>query len=247
MPSAKPAQQWERYGRTDPYYGVYAVPEFRGRELDESSRERFFASGERDLQEMFADISATVAPDFSPRYALEYGCGVGRLLIPLARRAEHAVGLDISPSMLAEARRNCDAFGLERVELRSAEELDHLPREFDLVLCALVLQHIPARAGERIVAQLVECLGPGGVGAIHLQVGGSRRLRAFNAAMKVPGAHNLLNLARRRPWDTPHMQMNVYDLNRVAGILRDGGVSDVHARLAERFGGFDACVLLFRV
>ena len=60
-------------------------------------------------------------------------------------RAERVVGVDVSPSMLAEARRNCDARGARNVELLAADRLGTLAPEFDLVHSFIVLQHIPPR------------------------------------------------------------------------------------------------------
>ena len=64
--------------------------------------------------------------------------------------------------------------------------------------------------------------------------------------MKLPLAPNLLNVLRGRPWDYPHMQMNVYDLPRLMRILHDFGTAMVHVQLAPRWGGYDACSLYFR-
>ena len=55
-------------------------------------------------------------PDFERRAALDYGCGVGRLTLPLAERCEHVYGVDVSPSMLREAARNAARMGLPNVE-----------------------------------------------------------------------------------------------------------------------------------
>jgi 2-polyprenyl-3-methyl-5-hydroxy-6-metoxy-1,4-benzoquinol methylase len=241
-----PSEQWERFGRDDPYYGVVTREEMRASTIDEDVRAKFFDSGEEEVEELMDGLRRFLGAEAPPRRVLDYGCGVGRLLIPLARRAESIVGVDVSPSMLAEARRNCDAFGLERVELLPVEALDRLPPVFDLVHSALVLQHIPVRQGERIVGRLADLVRPGGIGALHVQIGARRGLRAYNAAMRVRFVHNVANLIRRRPWSYPHMEMHIYDLGRLMMLLRDRGVPVVHVQLADRFGGYDPCMLLFR-
>ena len=241
-----PAEQWERFGRDDPYYGVYSIDEFRGRELDAGTRDRFFASGEEHVEAVLADVRKLIDPEFQPSVVLDYGCGVGRVLIPLARLADRAVGVDVSPSMLGEARANLAEAGLAEVELVEPPELHRFAPEFDFVHTAIVLQHVPVRDGERIVSLLAGLLRPGGIGAIHLPIGARRRLRVFNALMRLPLAPSILNAARGRPWSYPHMQMNVYDLSRLMTVLRDRRVQAVHLMLASRSGGYDTCTLFFR-
>ena len=207
-------------------------------------RKRFFASGEQYVTELLRRVRRQIDPAFQPERVLDFGCGVGRVLIPLARLARQTVGIDVSPSMLNEARRNCDALALSGVELVTPDALRGLGR-FDLVHSVLVLQHMPVRDGERILAELVDVLSPGGVGVIQLTIGGNREHLVFNALMKAPLAPNVLNLVRGRPWSYPHMQMNVYDLNRLLPILRARGVPLVHVNLGDPFGGYEDCTLLF--
>lgn len=238
-------KQWEFFGSRDPYYGVCSEDQFRGQDLQGEKRDRFFASGEEQLAELFEDARRLVDPSLDPENVLEYGCGVGRLLIPAARRAAWVVGVDVSPSMLREAQRNCHDAAADNVDLVAADQLDLNAREFDFVYSVAVLQHVPRRAGGKIIDGLAGLLRPGGVGALNLVLGADVRLVGFNAAMKVPLAHNVLNVARGRDWSYPHMQMNVYNLNRVTQILRDRGLRKVYVRLGPRSAGFDPCTVYF--
>jgi SAM-dependent methyltransferase len=241
-----PAAEWERFGREDPYYGVWVNEEFRGRDLDPERRARFFASGEEHLATTLSRLRKLTGASGEPEVVLDYGCGVGRVLIPLARRASRAIGVDVSPSMLAEARRNLHEAGLQGVELLTPDSLDRLAPEFDLVHSAIVLQHIPVREGERIVGALAGLLRPGGAGAIQLPIAARSSLRAFNALMKVPLASKVLNVVRGRRWSDPHMQMNVYDLSRLVLILHGRGIEVVHVCPAPPAAGFQGCTLYFR-
>jgi hypothetical protein len=56
----------------------------------------------------------------------------------------------------------------------------------------------------------------------------------------------VLNVVRRRPWSYPHMQMNVYNLSRLAHLLRARGVEEIHVRLHESFSGYESCTIVFR-
>lgn len=67
---------------------------------------------------------------------LELGCGTGDKLIPIATDGHPCVGLDLSPDMLAEARRKADELGVtvdwRQGDMRSFD----LGRTFDVVLVA---------------------------------------------------------------------------------------------------------------
>lgn len=239
-------RQWELFGQKDPYYGVLTDKQFRREELEEDARERFFASGDEQLDELLANARTLADPGFSPDRVLEYGCGVGRLLIPAAKQAQRVVGVDISTSMLTEARRNCDAAGIANVELLTPEQLGTDKGEFDFVYSFAVLIHLPRRTGEETIARLAALVRPGGVGVISVVLRAERHLAAFNAVMKLPFAHNVLNVLRRREWSYPHMQMNVYSLNRIALILREKGSEAMAVKVGQPTAGFDLCTLYFR-
>jgi trans-aconitate methyltransferase len=147
--------------------------------------------------------------------------------------------------MLAEARRNCEVFGANGVELIYPEQLAEAQSDFDFIYSIAVLQHVPQTAGEKIVGTLAELLRPGGVGAINIVLGAERQLAAFNFVMKLPLAHNTANVIQRQRWSYPYMQMNVYDLNRVTLILRDHGVQFLHVKVGPKVAGFDACMIFF--
>jgi SAM-dependent methyltransferase len=67
---------------------------------------------------------------------LELGCGTGQKLIPIASDGHTCVGLDLSPEMLAEARRKADERALP-VEWVQGDMRDFdLDRTFDLVFIA---------------------------------------------------------------------------------------------------------------
>jgi SAM-dependent methyltransferase len=87
---------------------------------------------------------------------VELGCGFGRMTAALAERFDRVLALDVSPAMLDQAREAVEA---ENVEFRpiSGERLDSLDDGVaDVVVCYLVLQHVPRR---RIVLALLREIG----------------------------------------------------------------------------------------
>jgi 2-polyprenyl-3-methyl-5-hydroxy-6-metoxy-1,4-benzoquinol methylase len=96
---------------------------------------------------------------------LDVGCGVGRWSHRLAARGALVTGIDLSPTMIAEARRRAARKGvLDRCRFQTQDlaELDAGDR-FDLVLGVTVLQHIlDAQALRSAFRRMTEHLAEGG-------------------------------------------------------------------------------------
>lgn len=233
-------KDWERFGRTDPYFAVLTAAEFHG-QLSGADRAKFFESGESHIDAIFSIVRDRLDRSFAPERALDFGCGVGRLLLPLARRCEEVTGVDVSPSMLAEARRNCEAANAANVRLvQGDDELSAVAGPFDFVHTYIVLQHIPAERGERLVRRLASQLAPGGVGMFHVPyTTGRQRLSSrivYWLRMKVPGGKWALNLARGRSAGAPVMQMNEYSVTSLLDILWSEGCFEAHIRFSDHDG-----------
>ncbi|HEX6999944.1 MAG TPA: methyltransferase domain-containing protein [Gammaproteobacteria bacterium] len=242
------AEGWKVLGSTEPYFAVLTDRRFHDADRPGPSREAFFRTGEDDIAKLFERITAEY-PSFAPRRALDFGCGVGRLLLPLARRVPEVVGVDISPAMLAEARRNATEAGLSNVTLLSSDAPEYRRAgAFDLVHSHIVFQHIPRREGLRIVRDLLDRLSRGGVGALHF-VYAIRRppwWRAAHWARKtIPGVHRAANVVRGHPAARPLMQMNAYPLAALYAMIHDCGASRLSSHLVDH-DGFLGATLIFQ-
>jgi SAM-dependent methyltransferase len=239
-------RDWKVWGDTDPYFGVLTDPKFLNANLTDNSLQEFFTSGELHVDHVYSVIRTTIRPGFQPARVLDYGCGVGRLVVAFARRAQAVVGIDVSPSMLSLAREHCSEFPADSVCLQHVDEFDALePGSFDLVHSFLVLQHIPVDRGELIIKKLVTLLGDRGIGAIHLPYSDSRKAfhRSLSSLRKhVKPVHGLLNLAAHRPYSAPHMQMNCYSMNRIFDILSNTNCSNLHVELSGHSGLQEAMI-----
>ena len=96
---------------------------------------------------------------------LDIGCGVGRWSRQLARRGAIVTGIDLAPTMVAEARRRAEIERLSPLcEFHVADitTLD-LNRRFSLILGITVLQHLLAPGQlDAAVQRLATHLAPGG-------------------------------------------------------------------------------------
>jgi 2-polyprenyl-3-methyl-5-hydroxy-6-metoxy-1,4-benzoquinol methylase len=240
--------RWERLAR-DPYQAV--LNESRYADPTPGAREEFFRSGEAHVAQIMEAIRAWLDPGFAPARAIDYGCGVGRLVIPLARRCGHVLGIDISPAMLAEARRHCAERGVANVDFRLSEEFmaEAAPAPVDFVHSFIVLQHVAPRMGERVLDRLVAALGPGGIGALHLTYArdASPLRKAVHRLRRwVPGVNAAVNALQGRPLGQPPMPMYEYDVGRVLGRLARRGCGSAHLLLTDH-GGHRGATFLFRV
>lgn len=107
-----------------------------------------------------------LAIDFASRFVhggevLEVGCGTGLLLERLAKLAERAVGVDLSPGMLEKAR----ARGLE-VHEGSATALPFADASFDVSCAFKVLPHVPALGAA--LSEMARVTRPGGILLVEL-------------------------------------------------------------------------------
>jgi 2-polyprenyl-3-methyl-5-hydroxy-6-metoxy-1,4-benzoquinol methylase len=98
-------RSWEQYGKQDPYFGVCTDLKYKKGNLNEESLHDFFTTGEDHIEEVLSKLKNYFpsADINSFKQVLDFGCGTGRLLIPLAHRFQNVTGIDISPGMLAEA------------------------------------------------------------------------------------------------------------------------------------------------
>jgi SAM-dependent methyltransferase len=219
---------WDEFAAREPYFAVLTQPRFLRQQFDEATEAEFFRSGEQYVYDLVLTLSR-VAPRFIPRSVLEYGCGVGRLLIPLARAYDNVTGVDISPSMLRHARAHLDRAELPSVELMDTEAFAGDDRTFDLVNCFLLLQRLRPAEGLALLQRLARRVREGGVGVFHVPYrneasAGVKLTRGLRA--RVPGANRLFNVARRQAADMPLIESHAYDLGEVLALLKENGFED---------------------
>lgn len=220
---------WEKWGREDPYFGVVTFERFSKANITEN-RTEFFAMGEQFV----ADTLARVEDNFGPLKrgdVLDFGCGVGRLTLPLAREFDSAVGLDVAPSMLAEADNNAREFGITNARFALSDDLlSAAPGQFDFVNSYIVLQHIPTRRGMPIIDRLIGKVRPGGGLLIHVSVRNDNMARRALYWMRhnIPGLGMVQNFRRGLPLGAPAMQMNPYPLDAIMLRLIAEGFRNLH-------------------
>jgi 2-polyprenyl-3-methyl-5-hydroxy-6-metoxy-1,4-benzoquinol methylase len=145
------------------YFANTGERDHRGRVVEE-----LFERGEAYLDRIERRFAELGTPVDHAGAALDFGCGVGRVLVPMAGRYAHAVGVDVAATMLDEARRH---LGDRPAELRAYDgvDVDGCLGElrFDLVHTTRTVQHIPPADGMQILRRLLDRLNPGGVALVQ--------------------------------------------------------------------------------
>ncbi len=215
---------WEYYGEETPYFAVVTEDKFRKENLDKSAREEFFAGGEEYVAKIWNEIETHFTKNFRPNNAVDFGCGVGRLTIPLAKRCKKIIGVDIAEKMLNETNFNCKLLGIENVSfVKSDDTLSKLTEKVDFVHSFIVIQHIKPTVGEKIFSRLIDVLNDGGIGVLQLQYANPSKLssriryyfyREFSFIYKL---RNLILGAKKEPL----IPVYNYNLNNIFRILQE--------------------------
>jgi trans-aconitate methyltransferase len=116
----------------------------------------FFARGRIDLLAKCLDDLGE-----RPRRVMDFGCGQGASvpLLITALNADSALGVDVSRSLLDDARRN-----VQGANIAFATTDEYVPAgDFDCVYCNGVFHHLPVPDQKTAVDYVSRCLRPGGV------------------------------------------------------------------------------------
>jgi SAM-dependent methyltransferase len=169
---------WERFARADAEHYIltdrreYATPE---------GRAFFVESGRRDAQALLAETAQWRSRS---ERAVEIGCGVGRLAIPMAAEFDEVRAVDVAPTMLEKLAANCREAGVSNVlPFLAGDAWDDTPA--DLVYSRLVFQHIvDSDEIRRYVQRVGRCLREDGVASLHFDT--RRKTSAYRLRNRLP-------------------------------------------------------------
>jgi SAM-dependent methyltransferase len=242
-PFDAPDPRWEAFAAREPHFAVLTTPKFLRAHLTADAEREFFETGAALVDYMFRVIQERLAPDFAPTSILEYGCGIGRLAIPLAQRAARrsgtVVAVDRSPAMLGFARREAERHRISNIVFATPAAFRADNRVFDFVSCYLVLQRMREDDGRRLIGELLGRLAPGGIAVVSIPyrstVGPAvRALRSVRE--RLPFVNSLINVLRRKPAADPFIASHTYDLSRVVGVVQEQLVGTMNVVLEPQEG-----------
>jgi len=144
---------------------------------DWETEERFNESGIRDIKKILSSRCIRIDPGAR---ILELGCGIGRLLKPLAfeRSDVELYGVDVSSEMIRQGRERLKDFPNLHLHEINGKDLVLFENEyFDLVFSYITLQHVPRSYHEGLFREVYRVLKQGGMFTFQMQSLGNENTR----------------------------------------------------------------------
>jgi SAM-dependent methyltransferase len=146
-------------GDLDPCWAILTAP---GTKFGKWDLEKFFETGSDEISFVTTAARKLGLPK-QHDWALDFGCGVGRLTRALSRDFRNVVGIDISQSMIRQAVALNPQVNCQFLQ-NDSESLPFPSEQFDFIYSALVLQHVPSQGAiRRYIAEFVRVLTDGGL------------------------------------------------------------------------------------
>lgn len=236
---------WEKFAVADPYWAVLTDPQYKtgpGGTLPPEAKASFFKSGEDHILR----TASTLKTHFGRRFTahdccVDFGCGVGRLLIPMSRMCGRAIGLDISATM----RRICleNALNHRAGNIECYPDVEHpnlASAQFDWVNSHIVFQHIPTGIGYELLDKLLVRVKHGGAISLHFTTYKDARIvnyitdRLHFFTVDQNGIRGVVTDQPFYPDDV--MMMNDYDVTQLYMIFHKNGFSRILTEHVDHTG-----------
>lgn len=232
-------RQWEALGADDPYWAVISDPSKKNGGWNKAE---FFLTGVYEIEELFKKISM-LGIQLRFGLALDYGCGVGRLSRALSTSFQRVLGVDISASMLSEARSANAGFDNIQFLRNNGDNLSGIADgTVDFIYSNIVLQHSPGRIQRLLIKEFRRVLHPGGV--LVFQTPSHQNLRTISGFLHFLLDNRFLNMPRRMWYGKRHvMEMHTLGKDEVITLLKEEGMSLLEA---ERYDSAGVAFISFR-
>jgi 2-polyprenyl-3-methyl-5-hydroxy-6-metoxy-1,4-benzoquinol methylase len=163
---------WTRLGKAKPHFSVLTDQKYLPENLP-AEIETFWKSGEDEASLAQRILERHGFKRFENKTCVEYGCGVGRVTMGLAKRFARVHAYDISSNHLDIAKERAEEVGAANIVFRqcSANLLGKL-QPCDFFYSMIVFQHNPPPVIAALIRQALKALKPGGIAIFQVPVYG---------------------------------------------------------------------------
>jgi SAM-dependent methyltransferase len=167
-------KNWTELGERDAMWVVLTDPDKKGGRWTEKE---FFEHGRKEIQQVLRDLEeAKISLRFEK--ALDFGCGLGRLTQALGNYFARVDGVDVSATMIEQAKALNKSPEKVQYHLNVKTDLSAFESDsYDFIYSSICLQHIPTDYQLSYISDFMRLLKTGGIAyfqTIHAR--GWRRL-----------------------------------------------------------------------
>ena len=161
--AAKIKDTWQHLGGEKAHFSVLTDDSFLPQNLH-TSIDAFWASGESETAQAIVALSQFGAAPLEQKVCVEYGCGVGRVTVNLAKSFEFVHAYDISRNHLDYARARARELGAGNIAFHEcAHDFRVALEPCDFFYSIIVLQHNPPPVILELIRIALGALKPGGI------------------------------------------------------------------------------------
>lgn len=154
---------WEYLGTEKAHWSVLSIDSFLPNKLHESI-ESFWASGEAEVAQAVHVLGQFGFGQYEQRVCAEFGCGVGRLTVGLAKIFKVIHAYDISRTHLAHAMARAREVGANNIEFHEcSNDYKFAIEPCDFFYSVIALQHSPPPVIATLLRSALNALKPGGI------------------------------------------------------------------------------------
>ena len=225
-------KQWEALGTNDPYWAVLADPRKKDGRWNKAE---FFQTGIDEIDSLLIKISR-LGMQLKFELAIDYGCGVGRLSRALSTSFQHVLGIDISDSMLSEARSANTGFDNIQFLRNNGDSLSGVADEtVEFIYSNIVLQHSPRKIQRLLIREFCRVLRPGAT--LIFQTPSHPNMGTISGFLYLMLSNRILNIARRIWFGKGHVfEVHTIRKDEVLKLLRNEGLSVLEAERDDSAG-----------
>lgn len=155
-------KNWEGLAKKDPMWAILTNDNHKNGGWN---RDQFFATGTREIDIIFDYLKSKNFIPTDNESALDFGCGIGRLMRALYPKFNHITGVDVSETMIRNGIELNKKFSDKLIFLVNKENNLNCfhSNEFSFIYSPIVLQHIPYPQSINYIKEFLRVLKPGGI------------------------------------------------------------------------------------
>lgn len=161
--AAKIKAAWEHMGDEKAHFSVLSNDDYMPDKLDDSI-DFFWRSGEIEAAQAIRALDLYGSGNLAKKVCVEYGCGVGRVTVNLAKHFKQVHAYDISRNHLEHALARAKEVAANNIEFHEcANDFRVALERCDFFYSVIVLQHNPPPVIMELIRIALTALKPGGI------------------------------------------------------------------------------------